>query len=99
MDGDLRAFYEYNSMHMEPWDGPAGIVMTEGRHAVCLLDDPLAQRGHLNGGFGAFEQGDAELVLEFLDGHRQRRLGNEAAFGGAAEVALLGQGYDVAEFC
>ncbi|MGE8478410.1 MAG: glutamate synthase large subunit, partial [Pseudomonas shirazensis] len=30
--------YEYNSMHMEPWDGPAGIVMTEGRHAVCLLD-------------------------------------------------------------
>ncbi|WGV22283.1 glutamate synthase large subunit [Pseudomonas putida] len=38
MDADLRAFYEYNSMHMEPWDGPAGIVMTEGRHAVCLLD-------------------------------------------------------------
>ncbi|RML48873.1 Glutamate synthase, large subunit, partial [Pseudomonas syringae pv. maculicola] len=38
MDPDLRAFYEYNSMHMEPWDGPAGIVMTEGRHAVCLLD-------------------------------------------------------------
>ncbi|NBK40644.1 glutamate synthase large subunit [Pseudomonas soli] len=38
MDADLRAFYEYNSMHMEPWDGPAGIVMTEGRQAVCLLD-------------------------------------------------------------
>ncbi|AIR88574.1 glutamate synthase large subunit [Pseudomonas cremoricolorata] len=38
MDADLRAFYEYNSMHMEAWDGPAGIVMTEGRHAVCLLD-------------------------------------------------------------
>ena len=38
MDPDLRAFYEFNSMHMEPWDGPAGIVMTEGRHAVCLLD-------------------------------------------------------------
>ena len=30
MDPDLRAFYEYNSMHMEPWDGPAGIVMTDG---------------------------------------------------------------------
>lgn len=28
MDSDLRAFYEYNSMHMEPWDGPAGIVLT-----------------------------------------------------------------------
>src|SRR5690606_19585775 len=25
-------------MHMEPWDGPAGIVLTDGRHAVCLLD-------------------------------------------------------------
>ncbi|MDD7805655.1 MAG: glutamate synthase large subunit [Endozoicomonas sp. (ex Botrylloides leachii)] len=35
---DLRAFYEYNSMHMEPWDGPAGLVMTDGRHAVCVLD-------------------------------------------------------------
>jgi glutamate synthase (NADPH/NADH) large chain len=38
MDSDLRAFYEYNSMHMEPWDGPAGIVLTDGRYAVCLLD-------------------------------------------------------------
>ncbi len=38
MDADLRAFYEYNSMHMEPWDGPAGLVMTEGRYAICMLD-------------------------------------------------------------
>lgn len=38
MDADLRAFYEFNSMHMEPWDGPAGLVMTDGRHAVCMLD-------------------------------------------------------------
>ncbi|MFP5302366.1 glutamate synthase large subunit [Cobetia sp. SIMBA_158] len=38
MDSDLRAFYEYNSMHMEAWDGPAGIVLTDGRHAVCMLD-------------------------------------------------------------
>ncbi|MGB0712935.1 MAG: glutamate synthase large subunit, partial [Gammaproteobacteria bacterium] len=30
----LRAFYEYNSMHMEPWDGPAGIVLTDGRFAA-----------------------------------------------------------------
>ncbi len=34
----LRAFYEYNSMHMEPWDGPAGIVLTDGRYAACTLD-------------------------------------------------------------
>ncbi|MBI3146687.1 MAG: glutamate synthase large subunit [Pseudogulbenkiania sp.] len=37
-DKDLRAFYEFNSMHMEPWDGPAGIVLTDGRYAACLLD-------------------------------------------------------------
>ena len=38
MDPDLKAFYEYNSMHMEPWDGPAGVVLTDGRYAICLLD-------------------------------------------------------------
>ena len=38
MDPDLRAFYEYNSMHMEPWDGPAGIVLTDGRYAACVMD-------------------------------------------------------------
>ena len=38
MDEDLKAFYEYNSMHIEPWDGPAGLVLTDGRYAVCALD-------------------------------------------------------------
>lgn len=38
MDADLKAFYEFNALHMEPWDGPAGIVLTDGRYAVCLLD-------------------------------------------------------------
>ncbi|MEJ2390924.1 MAG: glutamate synthase large subunit [Gammaproteobacteria bacterium] len=38
MDPDLRAFYECNSMHMEPWDGPAGIVLTDGRYAACSMD-------------------------------------------------------------
>jgi len=38
MDDELRAFYEFNSMHMEPWDGPAGVVMTNGRHVACNLD-------------------------------------------------------------
>ena len=38
MDPELRAFYEYNSMHMEPWDGPAGLVLSDGRYAVCMLD-------------------------------------------------------------
>ena len=38
MDRNLRAFYEYNGLHMEPWDGPAGLVLTDGRYAVCTLD-------------------------------------------------------------
>tara|TARA_R110002050_G_scaffold269917_2_gene412589 strand:- start:130078 stop:134547 length:4470 start_codon:yes stop_codon:yes gene_type:complete len=38
MDKDLKAFYDYNSMHMEPWDGPAGVVLTNGRYAACTLD-------------------------------------------------------------
>src|SRR5690554_3991031 len=38
MDPDVRAFYEYNSKHIEPWDGPAGLVVTDGRYAVCTLD-------------------------------------------------------------
>ena len=38
IDPDLKAFYQFNAMHMEPWDGPAGIVLTDGRYACCLLD-------------------------------------------------------------
>ena len=38
MDADLRSFYTYSSLHMEPWEGPAGVVLTDGRHAVCVLD-------------------------------------------------------------
>ncbi len=38
IDTDLRAFYEFNSLIMEAWDGPAGVVLTDGTHAVCVLD-------------------------------------------------------------
>lgn len=38
MDPDVRAFYEFYDCHMEPWDGPAGIVLTDGRYAACCLD-------------------------------------------------------------
>jgi glutamate synthase (NADPH/NADH) large chain len=38
LDPDLRSFYEYYATHMEPWDGPAGIVLTDGRYAACTLD-------------------------------------------------------------
>jgi glutamate synthase (NADPH/NADH) large chain len=38
LDSDLRAFFEFYSAHMEPWDGPAGIVLTDGHYAACTLD-------------------------------------------------------------
>ncbi len=38
LDPDLRAFHSYCSMHTEAWDGPAGIVLTDGRHAACVMD-------------------------------------------------------------
>ncbi|MGV6807192.1 MAG: glutamate synthase large subunit [bacterium] len=37
-DPAQKAYFEYASMHMEPWDGPAGLVITDGRYAVCTLD-------------------------------------------------------------
>ena len=38
IDPEVRAFYEYFDCQMEPWDGPAGIVLTDGRYAACVLD-------------------------------------------------------------
>ncbi|HKE49737.1 MAG TPA: glutamate synthase large subunit, partial [Rhodanobacteraceae bacterium] len=38
IDADLAAFYEYYALHTEPWDGPAGLVMCDGRYAACALD-------------------------------------------------------------
>lgn len=38
MDAERRAFYEYHSMLMEPWDGPAAIVFTDGSLVGATLD-------------------------------------------------------------
>jgi glutamate synthase domain-containing protein 2/glutamate synthase domain-containing protein 1/glutamate synthase domain-containing protein 3 len=35
---DKRAFYEYHSTIMEPWDGPAAVVFTDGRYVGGTLD-------------------------------------------------------------
>ena len=37
-DPEIRAFHEFNSMHMEAWDGPAGLILSDGRWAICALD-------------------------------------------------------------
>ncbi|HZZ44934.1 MAG TPA: glutamate synthase large subunit [Tepidisphaeraceae bacterium] len=38
MDADLKAFYEYHACLMEPWDGPASIVFTNGELVGAVLD-------------------------------------------------------------
>ena len=38
MPESKRAFYEYHSCLMEPWDGPASIVFTDGKYIGAVLD-------------------------------------------------------------
>src|SRR6478735_4064158 len=38
MADDKRAFYEYHSCFMEPWDGPASIAFTDGKYIGAILD-------------------------------------------------------------
>lgn len=35
---DLKAFFEYHSILMEPWDGPAALLFSDGRYAGGMLD-------------------------------------------------------------
>ena len=38
MSSTKKAFYEYNSCLMEPWDGPASIPFTDGNYIGAVLD-------------------------------------------------------------
>jgi glutamate synthase (NADPH/NADH) large chain len=38
ISNELKAFYEYHSILMEPWDGPATLLFTDGRYAGGMLD-------------------------------------------------------------
>lgn len=38
MDPELRGFYEYHASIMEPWDGPAALVFTDGKQVGATLD-------------------------------------------------------------
>ena len=38
ISADLKAFYEYHSILMEPWDGPAALLFSDGRYAGGMLD-------------------------------------------------------------
>ena len=58
---DLKAFYEYHSILMEPWDGPAALLFSDGRYAGGMLDrNGLRPARYLitQGGVMDFEPGD-----------------------------------------
>ena len=38
LDDDVRAFYEYHAALIEPWDGPAALIASDGRQVVAALD-------------------------------------------------------------
>src|ERR1700733_2425671 len=38
LDPDVKGFYDFHSCLMEPWDGPAAVVFTDGRVAGAVLD-------------------------------------------------------------
>jgi len=58
MDPEVRAFHEYNSMHMEAWDGPAGIT---GIYPVA--DEEILQKGRLSpGGIFAVNTESGEIL-------------------------------------
>ncbi|MCY1437626.1 hypothetical protein D9M71_537940 [compost metagenome] len=64
-----------------------------------LGHDAFADRGQAHGAFAALEDQYTQLVLELLHTDRQGRLADVAALGSVAEVLLLGEGDDVAQFC
>ena len=60
MPADLRAFYEYHSHLMEPWDGPASITFTDGTQVGAVLD----RNGLRPGRFWVTDSGIVVLASE-----------------------------------
>ena len=74
---------------LEPIHGP--------EHVASLHEEPLAGRSEHHPPARPLEQAHAELVLQLADALRQGRRGELQPGRGAAEVALLGDGHEVAQ--
>ena len=67
--------------------------------ALGVGQNALARRGHADSAFRvALENLHAEFVFQLAHSHAQRRLADVADLGGAAEMALAGDGKNVTEF-
>src|SRR6476619_7627683 len=67
MDARRRAFYEFHSSLMEPWDGPAAVVFTDGSQIGAVLDrDPatIVRKGRLQPGRMFLVDVDEHRIIE-----------------------------------
>src|SRR5256885_9756024 len=67
------------------------------KNGARVFQQGLASRREPHAARQACEQGCAHLFLQLLELGRQRRLGNEKLASGAADVALLGHGDEIAQ--
>ena len=76
---ELRAFYDYHSNQMEPWDGPAALIFTDGIHVGATLDRNGLRPGRWTETTdGLVVIGSETGVLEF-EPERIKRRGRAAA--------------------
>ena len=68
-------------------------------HAVDVEQEFLPGLRQIRGAAMAFKQGDAELLLQFLDGSRKSRLRDGHLFGCLREVTALGHRLEVLQLC
>ena len=69
-----------------------------GEHLPCLIDDFPTDGRDVQCFVRPFEEDDAEIVFKLLQLSAQRRLTDMTGFGGAAEMAMIGQGNEIAQF-
>jgi glutamate synthase domain-containing protein 2/glutamate synthase domain-containing protein 1/glutamate synthase domain-containing protein 3 len=74
LDEDVRAFYRYHACLVEPWDGPAGIVFTDGRVVGAVMDrNGLRPLRIAIGGDGLVVCASEAGTVDVVEGRRVRR--------------------------
>ena len=70
IDPDLKAFYQYNAMHMEPWDGPAGSCLDPRCGIPSLLGGGVSSGQSLGTVMKAIRNAAAEHARGGAGDHR-----------------------------
>src|SRR3989440_20171 len=72
---ELKAFYEYHSSFMEPWDGPAAVAFTDGRLIGATLDRNGLRPGRWLETYDGWVVLGSEAGLLGIEPERVKRLG------------------------